>query len=154
MISKQYSKIKSSITDTNNCLNRIFPSFNSLNSKISPESRLINTFSSHSSFHEADCHNKENKAVYCHKLNDLMLNASSDLYTIIVVSDASIRNNITMSITHIHSFFSPIKKTLHHTIGITMTEAELFVIRCEINQVVQFSDSSHIIVITDTIHVA
>ena len=38
MTSKQCSKIKSSITKANTCLNRIFSSFDSLNSKISPGS--------------------------------------------------------------------------------------------------------------------
>jgi len=46
MISNQCIKIKSSIIDTNNHLNRIFPSFESLNSEFSPESRLIDIFSS------------------------------------------------------------------------------------------------------------
>ena len=62
IISKQWLLIKSSIVDTNNHLNGIFPLFNSLNSKFSPGSRLIDIFSSHFSFHQADYKNKESKA--------------------------------------------------------------------------------------------
>ena len=45
-------------------------------------------------------------------------------------------------------------KTIHHTINITLTEAELFAIKCGINQAVQIPEASHIIVITDTIYLA
>ena len=41
---------------------------------------------------------------------------------------------------------------LHHTINITMTEVELFAIRCGINQAIQIIDAFHIITITDSIH--
>jgi len=72
---------------------------------------------------------------------------------VIVVSDTSIKNNVATSITHIHLFNSPLKKMLHHAIGITSTEAELFALRCGINQAVQTPGSSCIIVITDALHV-
>ena len=35
-----------------------------------------------------------------------------------------------------------------------MTEAELFAIKCRISQVIQFSDISHIIIVTNSIHAA
>jgi len=38
------------------------------------------------------------------------------------------------------------------TMLLTSTRAKLFAIRCRINQAVQISDISHIMVITDTIH--
>jgi len=41
LISKQWLKIKSSIIDTNNQLNEVFPSFYSLNKEISPGFHLI-----------------------------------------------------------------------------------------------------------------
>jgi len=73
---------------------------------------------------------------------------------VIVVSDASIKNNIATSIAYIHSYFNPVKKTLHQAINITTTEVELSVIRCEISQAIQISDISYIIIITDSIHTA
>jgi len=45
-------------------------------------------------------------------------------------------------------------KTTYHAINVTSTEAELFVIRCGINQVIQVPNIEHIIVITDAIHTA
>ena len=44
LISKQCLKIKSSIVDTNNCLNEIFPAFDSLNQELSLGFCLIDTF--------------------------------------------------------------------------------------------------------------
>jgi len=41
---------------------------------------------------------------------------------------------------------------LHYAVSITSTEAELFAIRYSINQAIQVSKVSHIIVITDTIY--
>ena len=44
------------------------------------------------------------------------------------------------------------KKILHHTVNIILTEVELFAIKYRINQAVQMQDVSYIIVITDTIY--
>ena len=74
--------------------------------------------------------------------------------SVIVVSNASIKNNIATSIAYIHSYFNPIKKTLHQAINIITTEAELSVIRCEISQAIQIPNISYIIIITDSIHTA
>ena len=133
MTFKQCLKIKSSVTNTNDCLNRVFLCFDFLNSKFSSELRLIDIFSSHFSFHKANHCNKENKAACHYKLDDLVLNISSNSHTTIVVSNVSIRNNIATLIACIYSFSSPIKKMLYHAVDITMIEAELFIIRCEIN---------------------
>jgi len=154
MTSKQQQKIKSSIVDANNHLNRVFPFFDSLNRKFLPELRLIDIFSSYISFHQADHCSNESKTTYCNKLNELIFKSLSELSTVIVVLDTSIRNNVATSIAHIHFFNNPLKKTLHHVINITSTKAELFAIRCRINQVVQISGSSHIIVIMDALHAA
>ena len=58
-----------------------------------------------------------------------MLNASYDSSTVIIISDASIKNNI-----------------------ITI-KAELFAIRCGINLAIQIPGTSHIIIITDTLYI-
>jgi len=75
--SNQCLKIKSSVTDANNHLNKKFPYFDSLNSEFSPRSRLIDIFSSHFSFYKANCYNKESKAAYCYKLDNLVFNTLS-----------------------------------------------------------------------------
>ena len=154
MASKQQKKIKSFIVDTSNYLNGIFPSFDSLNSKFHPGSRLIDIFSSHFSFHKANHHNKETRTAYCNKLNKLILSISLESNTVIIVLDASIKNNIAISITHIHSLSSPIKKILHHTINITSIETKLFAIRCKVSQAIQITNISYIIIITDALHTA
>ena len=61
LISRQQLVLKGSIVDTNNRLNRVFPSFNSLYSEFSPGDRLMDIFASCISFHSTDKKNKENR---------------------------------------------------------------------------------------------
>jgi len=68
--------------------------------------------------------------------------------------DASVKNNIASSITHIYVCNKPIIKMLHHVINITSSKAEFFAIRCGINQATHLYGISKVIVITDSIHVA
>ena len=126
---KQQQKIKSSIIDANNYFNGVFSSFNFLNSEFYPEHRLIDVFSSCFSFHKVNYYLDENKTAHCNKLNELIFNALSNPNIVIIISDTSIKNNI------------------------TSIEAELFAIRCGINQVVQIPSFSHIVVITDVLYI-
>jgi len=151
--SKQRLKIKSSIIDTNNHFNEIFPSFDSLNSKFSSGFRLIDNFSTHFLFHWANCKNKESKASHLCNLDNIFSNASLDLKTIVVVSEASIRKNIAISISHVHSFPNDIRKTIYYAINITLTKAKLSTIRCGVNQAIQIPDTT-CIVIMDFIYIA
>ena len=59
-----------------------------------------------------------------------------------------------MSVAHIHVANWPLVKTVHHASFVTTTEAELFAIRCGINQALSLKNISRIVVITDSIHVA
>ena len=74
--------------------------------------------------------------------------------TALVITNASIKNDIAMSITHIHSANCPFIKTVHHASFVTSSEAELFAIRCGINQACSLNNVSKIVVVTDSIHVA
>ena len=121
--SKQQLKIKSSMNNANNRLNRIFLSFDSFNNKFCPELKLIDSFSSRFSFHKADHHSNESKRAH---YNELLFNISNKPNTVIVISDVGIKDNVAISIAHIHSFNNHLKKTLHHAINITSTEAKLF----------------------------
>ena len=76
----------------------------------------------------------------------------SDFKIVIVILNASIKNNVVISISYGCSSHNIIAKTIHHTINFTMTEAELFTIRYRINQAIQVSDASNIIIITNAIH--
>ena len=107
-------------------------------------------FSIHISFHKIHYKNKESKNAHLQKLNKITLETLSNANAVIIISDASIKDNVATLI----SCSNPIKKTLHHTINITITEAKLFTIRCGINQAIQVINASHIIIITDAIYLA
>ena len=53
---------------------------------------------------------------------------------------------------YVWSGHNTIAKTIHYVVNEITTKAELFTIRCEINQAVQISHISHIVIITNTIH--
>ena len=72
----------------------------------------------------------------------------------LIVSDASIKHDIATLVSHIHMRDKPLIKTVHYTVFITSTEAELFTIRCSLNQAYNKEEISKIIVITDFIHMA
>ena len=84
----------------------------------------------------------------------MVLQSSSSPYMAIVVTDASIKNNIATSILHIHLVDHPLTKMVHHAAFVTSTEVELFAIRCGINQAMNHNDILKIIVVTDSIHTA
>ena len=69
-------------------------------------------------------------------------------HSALVITDASIKKDIAMSISHIHSANQPLIKTVHHASFVTSTEAELFAIRCGINQACSINNVSKIIIIT------
>ena len=87
-------------------------------------------------------------------MDEIALRVSSNPSSTIVVSNTSIKNHVTISISHIYFYNKPVIKTEHRAINITTTEAELFAIQCRINQAVANSDVNHIVVITDFLHAA
>ena len=97
---------------------------------------------------------KKSKEAYFYKLNKIFKNTLIDSSTIVIILDTSIKNNITTFISHIYSSLNNIKKTIHYTVNITLTETKLFAIRYKINQAVQISGVSYIIVITSFIYLA
>jgi len=84
----------------------------------------------------------------------MVLGLSSSPSMALVITDTSIKNDIATSISHIHIANLPLIKMVHHTVFISSTEAELFAIRCSINQACIKENISKIIIITDSIHVA
>ena len=72
----------------------------------------------------------------------------------LVVTDASIKNDIAISVSHIHLANHPLIKTVHHAMFVTSTEVELFAIRCSINQAYIKEGVSKIIIVTNSIHAA
>ena len=85
-------KIKYSIVNTNNCLNKVFSTFDSLNKELS--FCLINTFSSCLSFYLVNRKNTDTKITHCIKLNNIYKNSLIDQDTVLIISDTSIKINI------------------------------------------------------------
>ena len=75
-----------------------------------------------------------------------------DPKSVVVIFNTSIKKNITTSILHIHFHPNKVNKTIHYTVNDMSTKAKLFAMRCGINQVVQTLDASHVIIITNAIH--
>ena len=154
LISRQQAIIKSPIIDMNNRFNEVFSSFSPFNYKISPWNRLIDIFPNHFSFHTLNRNSDNNIKSHLLKLNNLTLQASSDPRLVVVVIDASIKNQVATLISHVHSHDRLVIKIVHHTVNITTTEAKLFAIRCRINQAIHLPNVSKIFIITDSIHMA
>jgi len=134
-----------------NQYNKVFPSFDPLNPEFSPGCRIINMFNSHF-FHLFSKCSDQNLKSCIQQLDNLALESSSIPSNVLIIMDASIKNNVITSISHIYVHNKPDIKTLHHAMNITSTEAELFTIRCGINQAIIHDDILKIIVVTDLIH--
>jgi len=128
--------------------NKFFPSF-FFNNKFKAGNRIVDIFPDYFYFYSCISNIKK----HIKNLEKTILKASSNLFSSIVVLDASIKNQVATSISHIQSFDKPVIKTLHRAINITTTEAELFAIQCGINQAVTNSNIKHIVVITDSLYI-
>ena len=137
-----------------NRFNKVFPSFNPLHPEFSPGHRVIDNFSSHFSFHLFNKSKNTNFKACIQQLNNLAFVSSSIPFHALILMDASVRNNIITSISHTHIHNRPVTKTLYHAVNVTSTEAELFAIRCGINQTTNHNNISKIIIVTDSIHMA
>jgi len=130
----------------------IFPSFSPLSPEFTPGFHIIDNFSDCFSFNLVNT--KEKDQICAQELNEMVLQISSSPSIALVVTNASIKNNIATSILHIHSANHSLIKTVHHTIFIISMEAELFIIRYGINQACIKEGVSKIIVVTDSIYAA
>jgi len=137
--------------NANNRLNRVFNSFDPFNNELSPENRLIDLYSSCFSFHHLDRKSSNTRKTHLCHLDENVFNMSSDSKTAVVISDTSIKNQVTISITYVHTHNSSVVKIIHHAVNVTSTEAELFAIRCGLSQAIQLTNIKHII-ITNVIH--
>ena len=128
-----------------------FSSFAFLNSEFSPSLRIIDNFSDHISFNV--CDKEKDIKLHAQELDNMVLESFLFSSVTIIVSDASIKNNVATFIVHIHTFDKTLTKIVYYAVHVTSTEAELFAIRCGINQSLRFNNISKIIVITNSIHV-
>jgi len=154
LTNRQRISTKGHLIDSCNKAHGIFPSFSPLNPEISPGHRIIDNFSDCFSFNLVNKKEKEKDKIRAQELDDMVLCNSSLPYIALVITDASIKNDIATSISHVHIANHPLTKTAHHAPFMTRTEAELFAIRCGINQACSNDIVSKIIIITDSIHAA
>ena len=96
----------------------------------------------------------KNDTARSQQLDDITIVSSLLSHTALIVSDASIKHDIATSVSHIHMWDKPLIKTVHHAVFVTSTEAELFAIRCGLNQACNEEEISKIIVVTNSIHMA
>ena len=148
---RQKISLKSHLIDSNNKLHRVFLSFSPLNPEFNPGSRIIDIFSDRISFNLAN--KGKYKSSRSYQLDEMTIQSFMSPHTAIVVSNASIKNDIATSVSHIHICDQPLVKTVHHTAFVTSTEAELFAIRYDISQACNKANISKVIVITDSIYV-
>jgi len=151
---RQRSLTKGHIINSNIKSYGIFPFFSPLDPEFSPGHRIVDIFSNRFSFNLVDKKGKNHNKICGQELDEMTLCCSSNPHTALIITDASIKKDIATSISHIHSFNRPIIKTVHHASFVTSTEAELFAIRCGINQASAIDNASKIVVVTDSIHVA
>jgi len=111
----------------------IFSSFSPLNLEFSPGFHITDNFSDRFSFNLVNKKEKEKDGIYTQELDEMVLCTSSLPHTALIVTDASIKNNIATSISHMHIANHPLTKIVHHAAFVTSMEAELFAIRCSIN---------------------
>ena len=148
----QKTIIKGHLIDSNNKLFGIFPSFSPLNLKLNLGSRIVDVFSDQFSFNLVN--REKNNKTHFQQLNEMTLYSSSSPHMAIIVTDASIKNNIAISVSHVHICDHPLIKMVYYTAFITSTEAKLFAIRYSINQAYSKKNISKIIVVTNSIHMA
>ena len=120
LMAKQRMKLKLPFIDADNKHNKFFPSFFFFNDEFKSGKHIVDIFSDYYSFHPCISNIKK----HMKNLEETTIRALSDPFSSIIVSDASIKNQVATSILHIHSFNKPIIKTLHRATNVTTAEVE------------------------------
>ena len=119
-------KIKSFIVDINNYLNKVCPTFDNLNKELLPRFCFINTFSDYFFFYTVNRKDANTKIIHHIKLDNIYKNSLINKDIVLIISDTSIKNNITTLVSHIHQGQDTIPKTVHHAMNIISTKVELY----------------------------
>jgi len=136
----------------NNHFNKVFPSFDLINPELFPSHRIIDTHANCFSFHLFSKQANHNINSQVQELDKIAIELSDTPLTTLIISDASVKNNVATSIAYIHIRDKPIIKILQYTLNVTSTKAELVTIRCGINQATNINYISKIVIVTDLIH--
>ena len=150
----QCSLIKDHIIDIDNRFNKVFSSFNPLNPEFCPGNRIVDNFSHCFYFHSFSKSSDHFFNLHTQQLDAIAIKSSSLETNALIIIDASVKNSVAISISHIHVHNKPVVKTLYYTVNIMSTEAEFFALCYGINQAISSHKISKIIVITDSFHVA
>ena len=89
-----------------NRFNEVFSSFFPFNCEFSSGNRLIDIFPNQFLFYSLNRKRNCNVKSYLCNLNSITFQASLDLHLVVVISDASIKNQIATLILHIHTYNS------------------------------------------------
>jgi len=135
-------------------LNELWPAFNRLHEEVFLGFHLKDNFLACLSFYVANKKNLTSLHKYFQVLDSIIYNSSFNPHYTVVITNTSVKNNIAMSILHIISKCRDLSKKVHHVINVTITEAELFFIRCGISQACKISHANKIFIVTDAIHIA
>ena len=133
LTSCQHELVKEPLVDMDNRFNKVFPSFAPLHSKFSPSSRVIDIFYSCFSFYLSSKQKDNSFRSHIQQLDNLTIESLNNPSHALVITDTGINNNIATSISHTHIHNKLVTKTIHHTVNVISTEAELFAIRYGIN---------------------
>jgi len=121
--------------DTKNHLNKVLPSFNSLNKELSLRFHLVDTFSDHFSFISVNWKDPDTLTSHYNRLNNIHKNSLVNQDTVFVIVDASVKNKAIL-ISYIYRGQKIIAKSVHHAMNVTSMKAKLFTIRYRINNAV------------------
>jgi len=111
----------------------VLSAFDNMNKELSPSFCLVDTFSDCFSFNIVECKDTEARTAHLRKLNDIYKLSKNNPNTLFVITNASVKGDITTPVMPSHRKHAIISKTVHHTINVTSTKAELFTIRCSIS---------------------
>ena len=150
LTNRQKNIAKGHLIDSCNKAYGLFLSFSPLNQEFTPGFHLTDIFSDCFSFNLVN--KKEKDSIHVQELDEMTLQISSFPSTALVITNASIKDDITIFISHVHLANQPLIKMVHHAAFITNIEVELFTIRCGINQACIKENMSKIIIVTNSIH--
>ena len=134
--------------DINNYLNKVLPS---LNKELSLGFHMVDTFSNCFSFILFNWKDTDALKSHHNRLDNVYEDSLTNQDTVLVIADASIKNNVATSVLHIQKGQNIINKSIHHAMNVNSIKAKLFAIKCRINQATQIWNVSQIVIITDAI---
>ena len=148
----QSAWLRSPLLDTEASLLNLTECFDSLYPEIRPGCRLLDNFPDHVSFHPCDCSNGHTRKLQFDTLDHLCHEASSDLSTLVVATDASVippRNMQAVSVAYFWRLGEQVSSSKAPAGRATALDAELFVIQLGVVKATSF-DVKRIIIITDS----